>query len=207
MKFIKTDVKAVIAAKVDQAKANKAAEEVAKEAGKLPDGFKDVLLFDAGILGERHSYFVRKPVTEMDVTYNPDADVPFNKRIIGKLVDFKVGIAGQQTHGSTAAVLAFGDLGLGARKTSATVIVQCGVYTKAYTVNKMTPKVNKALYSQIAFTDARRERLAEAAKTGVAAAPVTSPTVVLAQINQLHDDGLLTADEFAVKCAEVIGRM
>ena len=34
-----------------------------------------------------------------------------------------------------------------------------------------------------------------------------SPTVVLAQLNQLHDDGLLTNDEFTAKRAEVIGRM
>jgi hypothetical protein len=30
---------------------------------------------------------------------------------------------------------------------------------------------------------------------------------VLARLNRLHDDGLLTDDEFAAKRAEVIGRM
>ncbi len=40
-----------------------------------------------------------------------------------------------------------------------------------------------------------------------ALAAATSPADVLAQLTQLHDDGLLTAGEFDAKRAEVIGRI
>jgi Short C-terminal domain len=46
-----------------------------------------------------------------------------------------------------------------------------------------------------------------ASKPNRPAADHGSPAVVLARLNQLHDDGLLTDDEFTAKRAEVIGRM
>ena len=99
--------------------------------------------------------------------------------------------------------LAFGDLSLGVRKTSATVIVGCGTFTKAYTV-KLTPAISRFLYANISVIDAQRERLAG---TAAAASPAASPADVLAQLIQLHEADLLTNDEFAAKRAEVISRI
>jgi hypothetical protein len=162
-----------------------------------------VKIFDPTIIGFgiSHSYYLRK-LAGSEAT--AETEVLFGKQVIGRLGDFQVSVEGQQTHGSVGAVATLGVFGLGAKKTSATVIVQCGTFTKAYTVKKVTPHISKSLYAAISASDARRERLAG---TAVVASPVFSPADVLAQLAQLHDGGLLTDDEFAAKRLEVIGRI
>ena len=86
-----------------------------------------------------------------------------------------------------------------------------------------TPSERRTLYADIKVNGAVVDRLTIKAKYGqelrawvlafnTASKPNRpadhgSPADALARLNQLHDDGLLTDDEFTAKRAKVIGRI
>lgn len=162
-----------------------------------------VTIFDAhriGALGHNYYAVAQAGVSVKDTMTNPDTHVTLGKndKSIGRLKDFTVTVPGTRGHGSTAAVVAFGDLGIGARKTSATVVVTCGTFTKAYTVDKLDNMTAKFLYRAIAEIDARHERLNTTATVQPSAAEA------LRDLTALHTDGILTDEEFAVKRAALL---
>lgn len=171
---------------------------------------KDLRIFSAKAIGGGwRDYYVRQLASDGDrIIPNPDAQVIFGGKIIGKFVDFTVTVPGTQTHGSTGAVLAFGDLGLGARKTSATVVVQCGTFTKAYQIQNLNRQAAKKLYGQIAAIEARKQRMLAAIPAEVPAAAVADdPKARLTKLAELHDAGLVTDDEFATQRMAIIGQI
>ena len=87
------------------------------------------------------------------------------------------------------------------------MVVQCGTYTKAYAVQKMTALTAKKLYANIAAIEARRQRMLSALPAEVPAAAVADPMDTLRKLAALHDSGLLTDEEFAEKRAEIIARI
>jgi len=175
---------------------SRATEAAAKEAGKLPEGFRDAVLFATSLFDGKSNYFVRQPVQVQGIVMDPNAPILFEKRIIGRLGDFKVEVAGQSSHTPFSHAGQWGNH----QVMRATVVVSAGAYTKAYTVDKMNKKNSAKLYEAIAFVDGLRSAL-------VRTPAATSPTDVLAQLAGLHDSGLLTDDEFAAKRLEVIGRI
>ncbi len=203
----KADAKVARQAAKKEAKAEKVAEKAAAHLAEVT-WIKIFNNVTGGLTGDDYYAVAESGVPEKDALNDPDTPVYCRKkggRKIGRLADFKVTVPGLRTHGSAAAVGVFGDWGLGARRTAATIVVQCGEHTTSYVVAKLTNMESKILYRQIAENDARLERLNPAG--AVAAVQAPSAADDLRQLNQLHDDGLLTDGEFAAKRAEVIGRI
>ena len=66
-------------------------EDVEEQEVEEGSGTKDLRIFSAKAIGAWRDYYVRQPASAGDrIIANPDAPVIFDKKVIGRLVDFTV---------------------------------------------------------------------------------------------------------------------
>lgn len=113
---------------------------------------------------------------------------------------------------STAAVVTFGVFGLGAHKKTGHLYIyfaKDGVDIEVWEAHKNAETIARKWV--VVYNAEVQKRIASDPAPEVHAAPAApaadDPAVVLKKLSALHDEGLLTDDEFEAKRAEVIGRL